>query len=213
MTEADLALAVAAVVGDVEGVTTVELQGSRQHGDASEFSDWDFVVYTNDFAGTAGALAGAVRALAPLAAQWDRLSNAPCFMLVLPGPVKVDLIFDGLTHEHEPPWTVDATTLPLLDTHFWDWTLWLASKVAAGKREVIDAELDKLHAHILDAMGAPRPRSVVEAVTYYTEARSGWERRLGVMVDHSLGDAVTPVVRRATASDTRRMASGDDAPA
>lgn len=53
-------------------------------------------------------------------------------MLVVAGPVKIDLIFEGVPHAREPAWTVDASTLAGIDAHFWDWTLWLASKVDSG---------------------------------------------------------------------------------
>jgi hypothetical protein len=70
-------------------------------------------------------------------------------MLIVPGPEKVDLIFEDVPHAAEPPWTVTSTTLEAVDAHFWDWTLRLASKVDASKAEVVDAELGKMHEHLL----------------------------------------------------------------
>lgn len=205
--EVDLETAVPALVGGVEAVTRVELRGWRQRGEANKFSDWDFVVHTDDFERTAVGLPAAVKVLAPLAVQWDRLSDEPCFMFLFSGPVKIDLIFDGLTHEWEPPWTVDGSTLAFIDAHFWDWTLWLASKLAAGKRAVVDAELDRMHVHLLGPMGATRPVSVAEAVSDYLDARSSWG--LGLELDHSLGDAVAPVVQHATAVAVIQASEGD----
>src|SRR5436190_3362575 len=74
-------------------VSTVVLVGSRAKGRATERSDYDFVVETTDFARVAEALPLLVAALDPLAQQWDRLADTMCWMVMLPGPVKVDLIF------------------------------------------------------------------------------------------------------------------------
>lgn len=176
-------------------VTGVELRGSRARGTAGRFSDWDFVVRTEDFTALAGQLPMIVDPLQPLVRQWDRLSDTQCYMLIVPGPVKIDLIFEDVPHNHEPPWRVDERTLPAIDHHFWDWTLWLASKVDAGKRETVAAELAKMHQHLLAPMGiAETPSSPEEAVAQYLETLGEWERRLGIVIDRSTGDAVMRVV-------------------
>jgi hypothetical protein len=209
----DLALVVPPLVQGLDGVSAVELSGSRQRGDAGRFSDWDFVVRTSNFPETARVLPAAMRSLEPLAAQWDRLSDQPCFTPILSGPVKVDLIFAGLPHVHEPPWTVDASTLAALDMHFWDWTLWLTAKVDAGKRDFVDAELEKMHAHLLEPLGVARPPSLGEAVRGYAETLPRWEQRLDVRVDRVLQDAVVPVIQLATASSAARTRDEGDATA
>jgi hypothetical protein len=56
-------------------------------------------------------------------------------MLILGGPVKVDLIFAGQGHEHELPWKPSHETLAGIDAHFWDWMLWLRSKQAVAAVE------------------------------------------------------------------------------
>ena len=81
-------------------------------------------------------------------------------MLILRGPAKVDLIFYQ-PHPVAPPWRVTATTLPLIDDHFWDWVLWLGSEQLAGKDSVVRTELRKLHAPAGSngrGMGAAWPR-------------------------------------------------------
>ena len=196
-TSVDLASVVPELVRTVGCVSTVELAGSRARGDSGRFSDWDFVLHTTDHETAVDALPAALRPLESLAAQWDRLSDVPCFMLIVPGPVKIDLIFDGVPHECEPPWDVDATTLVALDAHFWDWSLWLTSKVAAGNHAFVETELDKMHAHLLAPLGVPRPQSLFDAMMHYTDALPEWERRLGVSLDRTLRDAVAPVVRLA----------------
>lgn len=71
-------------------VQSVELVGSRLHGTATELSDIDLLVDTDDFESLAAALPHLLESLEPLAAQWDRLSEeATYYMLVLPGAIKL----------------------------------------------------------------------------------------------------------------------------
>ena len=150
-----LAFLVPALLRASPVVATVELCGSRASGTAGPHSDWDFRVATQDFAALAPQLPALVSALDPLVGQWDRLSDHACYMLIVSGPTKVDLIFQDVPHRHEPPWVVDASTLAGIDDHFWDWVLWLTSKVDAGKDSLVDAELTKMHDHLLAPMGVP----------------------------------------------------------
>ena len=126
-------------------VVEVRLVGSRADGRSIDRSDYDFAVRTNDFARLKRDLPGVLGELDPLAEQWDRLSDEMCWMVMLPGPVKVDLIFPSERHKHEPPWRVSRETLPAIDAHFWDWVLWLRAKEARGKGELVRAELLRLH--------------------------------------------------------------------
>ena len=180
----------------VPAVTDLELRGSRARGDAGPFSDWDFVVWTSDFAATRAGLAKVRDDLDALAALWDGLSDVPCYMLILDGPVKVDLIFEGVKNDPEPPWEVTASTLAAIDAHFWDWTLWLTSKLDSGKRELVRSELVKMHDHLLAPLGVDPVDSLEKAVQEYRRARSQWERSLDVHVDERLGNAVSSVVDR-----------------
>src|SRR5207237_3177845 len=134
-------------------VRNVELVGSRAEGRASEHSDWDFRVEANDFAALSDALPRLLAPLDPLVQQWDRLSSEYCWMFLLRGPVKVDLIFPEVPHAKEPPWNPAANNLDAIDAHFWDWILWLRGKDAAGKNAVIASELDKLFDHLLAPLG------------------------------------------------------------
>jgi hypothetical protein len=89
----------------------VELVGSRRRGTATEQSDIDPPVHTVDFDQLAAALPRVeLEPLRPLAAQWDRLSEeATSYMLVLPGTIKLDLVFDR-PPRLEPPWEVPRST-------------------------------------------------------------------------------------------------------
>lgn len=91
------------------------------------------------------------------------------------GATKVDLIFDE-PWESEPPWEVSAETLKGIDDHFWDWTVWLAAKDAGGKQELVAAELQKMHEHILALLGArAAPADIEKAVADYVAARGNAE--------------------------------------
>ena len=191
-------------------VHDVELVGSRARGDAGPFSDWDVSVRTVAFDRLRTRLPSLVRPLDPLVQQWDRLSDHECYMLIVAGPAKVDLLFEDRPHRDEPPWQVDARTLAAIDDHFWDWVLWLTSKVHAGTHAQVDEELRKMHDHILRPLGiASVPGTLPDAVDVYLEARARNESVLGVHVARLLEQAVSPVVDAATDADRRRGGTTD----
>jgi hypothetical protein len=173
---------------------SIRLVGSRADGSATEFSDWDFRVEATDFAAAADALPHLLAPLRPLAQQWDRLSPEWCWMLIVGGPAKVDLIFPDEPHSNEPPWEPDRDNLEAIEAHFWDWMLWLKGKEASGKSELIASELDKLLEHLLAPLGVKRrPSSIATAIASYRDARDRAEQRLGVTVRRDLEVAVAPV--------------------
>ena len=183
MDERDLAVSVREVLLTHPHIRSVELVGSRATGSPSALSDWDFEVETDDFGALAPALPALVSALEPLAQQWDRISAYPCYMLMLPGPLKVDLIFPGEPYESLPPWTVSPDTLNGIDQHFWDWILWLASKREKREDELVRRELIKMRDHLLGPLGADRaPSSIESAVQAYRAFRDEREREFGVQV-------------------------------
>lgn len=187
---------VLAALETIPGVRSARVIGSRARGDAGPLSDWDFEVETDDFESTAPAIERGMEALHPLAAQWDRLSPHMCYMLMLAGAVKIDLLFLDQPHELEPPWVVTAETLPGLDAHFWDWTLWLAAKQLAGKRELVADELEKMSLHILAPMGVDTvPERVEQVVVLYTEARALLESELDTVVPGALETGVRAAMR------------------
>jgi predicted nucleotidyltransferase len=178
-------------------VVDVRLAGSRAAGRQTPLSDWDFVVETTDFARTVTRLPALVAALDPLAQQWDRLGpdDYRCYMLLLRGPTKVDLIFPGERHVPEPPWTVAPETLEGIDRHLWDWVLWMASKRARGQHELVRTELRRLHRHLLAPMGVDRvPGSIHDAVTSYVRARASFEDAFGLRVPRLVEDEVRQVL-------------------
>ena len=167
----DTVAAVRAALERDPAVRRVELVGSRAENRGNPLSDWDFGVEVFDFAAVAERLPELVEPLDPLAAQWDPLGTVWTYMLMLPGGVKIDLIFDEL-QEESPPWTVAAETRPLIDHHFWDWTLWLAGKQAAGKTELVAMELQRMHRHLLEPLGVDVvPSTLDEAIDSYLGVR------------------------------------------
>jgi hypothetical protein len=186
---------VTSAIGRHPAVRSIGLVGSRAEGRATEYSDWDFVVTTDDFPALARDLPELSAALAPIAVQWDRLSPHQCWMLVLPGPTKVDLIFPDEPHVLEPPWAPTRENLAAIDRHFWDWALWLRSKEESGRRDLLAAELAKLFRHLLGPLGATTgPGSVAGAVAAYRDARAAAERRFGCEVPRELEAAVAGFV-------------------
>jgi hypothetical protein len=198
----DLAERIVSGVRDHPAVRSIRLIGSRAEGRATEVSDWDFRVEAHDFEALAGALPRLCGPLDPLAQQWDRLSAKQCWMLILRGPAKVDLIFPDEPHAHEPPWKPNRENLDDIDGHFWDWMLWLRGKEAGGKDDLVERELGKLLDHLLAPLGVKQhPASIAQAITSYREARLRAERRFGVSVRRELETAVAPAFssERATA--------------
>jgi len=186
---------VPALLGEHPLVRSVKLTGSRAEGTLHELSDWDFVVETGDFPRLAEVLPQLVERLRPLAQQWDRYSSHACYMLMLPGPTKVDLIFPDQKQEWAPAWVPSAGTLTAIDHHFWDWILWLEQKRRSGKVDVLEKSLRDMYELMLRPMGAKAgPGSVVEAVAVYLDLRRQLEERFGVDVPRELENEVRPAV-------------------
>jgi hypothetical protein len=192
---ADIAASIESVLLPHPAIRGVELVGSRSDGSPTPLSDWDFVVVTDRFDDVARALPSLVAELDPLAQQWDRISDYPCYMLMLEGPVKVDLIFPEEPYESLSPWTVSADSLDGIDQHFWDWILWLASKREKGQDELVGCELVKMRDHLLGPLGIDRvPASIEAAVECYRSARDERERAFGIQVTRRREREVLPVL-------------------
>ena len=188
-------MSVRAVLLPHPDIRAVELVGSRAGGSPTPSSDWDFVVVTERFDEVGRVLPALVAELEPLGQQWDRIGAYPCYMLLLAGPVKVDLIFPDQPFESLPPWTASAETLDGIDQHFWDWILWIASKREKREDELVRRELIKLRDHLLGPLGVDRvPGSIGAAVDGYRAARDEREREFGVEVSRRRQREVLPVL-------------------
>ncbi|MGH3134264.1 MAG: hypothetical protein ACRDNY_11090 [Gaiellaceae bacterium] len=192
----DVALAVPAALGGRHpSVHEVRRIGSRANGGAHELSDWDFSVEAHDFAAVARDLPRLVAPLGAVAQQWDRFASHACYMLVLPGPAKIDLLFLDQKREWSPAWSVSPDTLDEIDVHFWDWILWLEQKRRGGRDDVLQASLHDLQELLLRPIGArEEARSVAEATRAYLDARSRLERGFGFEVPRELERVVLPVL-------------------
>jgi hypothetical protein len=178
-------------------VSDAQLVGSRAEGRAHALSDWDFAVTTDDFESVARDLPELVAHLAPLAEQWDPYASHACYMLMLPGPTKVDLLFLDEQRTWSPAWSPSAETLEALDRHFWDWILWLEQKRRGGQTDVLSEGLENMYALMLGPMGVePAPASVEDALDGYLGARDKLERQFSVAVPRRLQDAVLPELAR-----------------
>lgn len=196
----DLARSVETALSAHPHVRGVQLVGSRASGTPTALSDWDFTVHVDEFSSIEDDLPSLVSQLEPLAQQWDRLgpTEYSCYMLMLPGPVKVDLIFPGVPHHPEPPWEVNSSTLVGIDDHFWDWILWLAAKRLAGRHRLVEQQLATMHRHLLQPMGVDAvPESIQDAVARYLAARERLESRFGIHIPRRLELEVRPVVEGA----------------
>ena len=181
-------------------IGSVALVGSRSRGEETPYSDWDFLVDVTDFADVSQALPSLVRPLEPVALQWDPLSGHHVYALLLPGPTKVDLLFDE-PHEPGQPWTVGPETLAAIDSHLWDWTWWLVGKRHRGDAAFVDSELRKLHHYLLRPAGTLQaPATIEDAVTSWLTQRGELETRYGCRVPRAVEEAVLPALRRASGS-------------
>ncbi|WP_067459205.1 nucleotidyltransferase domain-containing protein [Actinomadura macra] len=176
-------------------VRQVELAGSRARGTATELSDWDFHVFVEDFGHIASDLPELARPRNPLAAQWDPLGDVASYLLIFPGPTKIDLLFPDVPRRSNPPWRAGPDTLAAMDAHFWDWTLWLVSKRRRGMTDRVRGELLRMSRHILEPLGIPSvPPSLEEAVARYIRARDRLETRYGLRLPRQLEQEVLPLV-------------------
>jgi hypothetical protein len=191
----DVARAVHEALSAHRAVRSVRLIGSRARGREHELSDWDFAVETDEFDAVARELPVLVEPLRPLAAQWDPYGWHACYMLMLPGPVKVDLLFLDEPREWAGPWKASADTLQAIDHHFWDWILWLEQKRRGGRDAVVEKGLGQMHELLLAPLGVARaPESVRDATSAYLKARATHERQFGIRVPRELERAVRPIV-------------------
>lgn len=177
-------------------VRSVVLAGSRMRGNATDQSDWDFSVEVTDFVAVSVALPILTNRLKPLSQLWDPLSRHACYMIILRGPIKVDIIFNRL-QQQRPPWIINSDTIAQVNSHFWDWILWIAGKEISGRKNMVSDELKKMYVHLLEPLGCARsPNSVEEAVVYFVSSFRQQESLLHTKVDPALEIEVIKYLRR-----------------
>ncbi|WP_242908846.1 hypothetical protein [Actinomadura terrae] len=190
------------IADDIEGsvlahpaVRRIELVGSRARGTATELSDWDYHVTADDFGRVASDLPALVAPWHPLAAQWDPLGDVASYLLIFPGPIKIDLLFADVPRSSNPPWRVGPDTLAAMDAHFWDWSLWLVSKRRHGMKDRVRGELLRMSLHILEPLGVHSvPPTLEDAAAHYIRARDRLEARYRLRLSRRLEQEVLPLV-------------------
>ena len=186
--------AVLAALEEHPGVTGVRLVGSRGEGRAHELSDWDLEVHAADFERVAADLPRLLEPFEPLVHFWDPYSDHDAYMVVLPGPTKLDICFFDRRREWSGPWEVRPDTLEAIDRHFWDWILWTEQKRRGGKVEQVEESLRNMYEKLLSPMGAGAPPATVdEALGTYLDLRGRLEEQLGVRMPRRPEEGVRPV--------------------
>ena len=179
-----------------DAVGGIRLGGSRATGRATKLSDWDLYLY-GEPASLMAELPALVAPLRPLAAFWEPLSEQAGYMMVMTGPVKVDLFPLGGRRSVQPPWVLRGATLGAIDGHFWDWILWLGSKALRSDAQLVSEELAKMQWFLLGPLGVKRaPADIQDAVHLYLAARGEASRRFRVPVPEDLGRQVLAALRR-----------------
>jgi len=183
----DLVEVAIAAVARHPAVASVQLAGSRSRGTHEPLSDWDFAVQTQDFAAVAQDMPALATSLDPLGEQWEPLGHFPVYQVLLRGPTKVEYLFLDRTQRARPPLLPGADTLPAINTHFWDWIWWLATKASTGHHELLAEHLPQLHAYLLGPMGIDAaPASIRAAIDAFLPRRDELERRYDVSVPREL---------------------------
>ena len=187
----DVASAAIAAVAGHTAVRGVEPAGSRSRGTHDELSDWDFAVETDDFPAVARDMPALVAALDPVAEQWEPLGHFPVYQVMLRGPTKVEYLFLDHSQDAFPPLVPGPDTLAAIDTHFWDWTWWLATKEHIGRGDLLAEHLPQMHGHLLVPLGVRDvPESIDAAITAFVARRDELERRYRVTVPRALEQEV-----------------------
>ncbi len=186
-----------ALVAKHPSVRHVELAGSRSRGTHEELSDWDLAVTTPDFPTVERAMPALVAPLNPLGEQWEPLGHFPVYQVLLRGPVKIEYLFLDHVQQPKPPLVPGRRTLPAIDTHFWDWIWWVATKASTGHDDLVAEHLPQLHAGLLRPLGVETaPSSIEAAIEQFVPRRDALERRYDVSIPRELENEVRKAIAR-----------------
>ena len=172
-------------------VRVVELAGSRARRTHEELSDWDFAVTTSNFAAVARDMPTLVAPLEPLGEQWEPMGHFPVYQVMLRGPTKVEYLFLEQSQDAAPPVIPGPSTLLAIDTHFWDWIWWIATKASVGRGDLVAEHLPQLYNHLLRPIGvAAEPTTIDAAIRAYVSHRDRLENSYGLVVSRALQNEV-----------------------
>jgi hypothetical protein len=193
----DLVGVAIALVAKHPAVRRVDFAGSRSRGTHEELSDWDFAVETLDFAAVARDLPTLVTPLEPLAVQWEPMGHFPVYQVLLRGPTKVEYLFLEHSQDAMVPVNPSRETLVAINTHFWDWIWWLATKATVGRHDLVSEHLTQLYGHLLRPMGVETvPENIEAAIHAFLARRDELERHYGLSVPRALEGEVRRGIRR-----------------
>ena len=193
----DLVRVATELVAGHPAVKHVELAGSRSRGTHEVLSDWDFAVTTADFASVARVMPALVAPMHPLGAQWEPMGHFPVYQVLLRGPTKVEYLFLDHSQGAIPAREPGPKTLAPIDTHFWDWIWWIATKASVGREDLVAEHLPQLFEHLLRPIGLTEaPAGIDAAITAFIGRRDELERKYGIRVSRALEDEVRTGVRR-----------------
>ncbi|MBV9366189.1 MAG: nucleotidyltransferase domain-containing protein [Solirubrobacterales bacterium] len=183
-------------LGSTDAVGALILGGSRAKGSATELSDWDLYL-EGEPAKLMAEVPGLMAPLRPLGAFWEPLSEEAGYMMVMDGPVKIDLFPIGGRRSLQPPWEPVRANLSGIDGHYWDWMLWLGSKALRHQDELVSDELAKMQWFLLGPLGVERtPADLHDAVALYLKARAVASEQLKTSVPEGLGRQVLAALRQ-----------------
>ena len=178
-------------------VSHVELAGSRSRGTHDELSDWDFAVTTSDFAAVARGLPALIAPLHPLGEQWEPLGHFPVYQVLLHGPTKVEYLFLDQAQQSMPALKPGPATLDAINTHFWAWIWWIATKASIGRHDLVTEHLPQLDDRLLRPIGVTEaPADIEAAIDAFVSRRDELERDYGTTVPRALEDEVRAGIRR-----------------
>jgi hypothetical protein len=193
----DLVTVAVALVTAHPAVQRVEFAGSRAHSAQEPLSDWDFAVKTSDFAAVARDIPALVAPLQPLAEQWEPLGHFPVYQVMLRGPTKVEYLFLETPQDPMPPVNPSKDTLDVINTHFWDWIWWLATKQAASRDDLVSEHLPQLYRHLLGPMGVDAvPDDIDAAIRAFVARRDALEHEHGMAVPRTLENEIRRGIER-----------------
>jgi hypothetical protein len=193
----DLVTVATGLLAGHPAVKSVEFAGSRSRGTHEQLSDWDFAVETTDFDAVAQDMPALVAPLDPLGQQWEPMGHFPVYQVLLRGPTKIEYLFLEHAQNPMPPLQPSGQTLPAINTHFWDWIWWLATKASIGRSELVAEHMPQLHAQLLRPIGISAvPTSIEYAINTFVARRNALEDEFAVSIDRALETEVLQGVDR-----------------
>jgi hypothetical protein len=96
-----------------------------------------------------------------------------------------------------PALSPGPTTLAAINTHFWDWIWWLATKASIGRHDLVAEHLPQLFDRLLRPLGVTEaPADIEAAIDAFVGGRDQLERLYGTSVPRALEEEVRAGIRR-----------------